>query len=315
MKLVKIISFKLDKRIFTLFCALEVAEIEYFKDVSLNKLSAVGREIKNFFYKRKIKSLYKLKKILKKRHPYYFIIWMLQHFDPPSLKRLYKKWEGELSLNWYGNFGELIKEFYFEAEIGKLWEKYQKEYKKEIKRYQKSAPLIIQKAINYLKIKKPPFKKIIFVPNFLDKIGAGYGPTVHKKAYIIFSPNKKNINTQLIRHEFLHSIINPLVQGCGRNNKLIQRNKRFLQKTATSFSLKYYDEPEAITSEYIIRAIEGRLVSSNKRSNYIKKQVRLGFPFAGFFNEQLKKYESSGKIFSEYLPVILENIKFLRKDT
>lgn len=314
MDLEKLIIFQRHKGIFTLFCALGFTKTNYFGEISDKKISNISKEVSSFLSKKKIPSVSRLKKFFKKQHPYYFVNWVLQHSDPPQFKRLYRKWGGELSLKWYKGFGKFLRRFYFEADIAQLWERYQETYSKEIGRYRKKSFSIIQKALIYLRIKKTPFKKIVFIPNLLDKIGAGYGPTVHKKAYIIFGPSKTNINTQLICHEFLHSIINPLVQRCDRNNKLIQRNKRFLQKAASSFSLKYYDEAEAITSEYIIRAIEGRLVSFNKRSNYIKEQIKLGFPFARFFEEQLKEYESNSKIFSEYLPVILENIKFLRKN-
>lgn len=179
-------------------------------------------------------------------------------------------------------------------------------------KYRKISSLFIQKILNYLKIKKLPFKKIIFIPNLLEAIGAGYGATIRDRAYVIFSLSKSNLNIQLLRHEFLHNIINPLIQKRRINKKIIQENKQLLRKIVSPTFLKYYDDPEIIAVEYIIRTIELRLFSTKKRSQYIRDQIKSGFSYIEFFDAQLKDYEKNKKPFVKYLPIILKNLKYLK---
>lgn len=312
MDLKKLIIFQKHKGIFTLFCALSFTKASYFSDISDKKISNITKEVSSFLRKRKMESTSGLKRFFKKQHPYYFVNWVLQHSDPPQFKRLYKKWEGELPLKWHKHFGKLLRKFYFEADIPQLWKRYQETYSKEIKRCRKTPFLVIRETLSYLRIKKLPFKKIVFIPNFLDAIRAGYAHTIRGKAYITFGPSKNKLNTRLLRHEFLHCIINSLVEKCGCYSSIIKSNKRFLQKTTSGIARKYYDDPNAITSEYILRAIEGRLLSFDKRKYYFKEQKKAGFPYIEFFNLQLENYEKNKKSFSKYLPVILRNIAQLK---
>lgn len=311
MNLYKLISFKADKRIFTLFCGLYSTKANYFAHISDKKLGPFGKRIKHILFKKRFKSTSKLRKYFEREHPYYFIIWVLQHSNPPQFKKLYKKWEGEFSLSWYKSFGETLREFCYEANISQLWRGYQEEASREINKYRKITLSVLQEILEYLRIEKLPFKKIILIPNLLDAIGAGYGPVIGKKIYIIFSPtNKEGPNIQLLRHEFLHSIINPLIQK-KINKEIIKRDKQLIQGMITSPALEYYNDLELIIIEYILRAIELRLLPSNKKNQYIQKQIKLGFPQIEFFDSQLKIYEKEKKNFSRYLPDILRNIKYL----
>lgn len=312
MDLERLIIFKKDKGIFTLFGALGFTKASYFGDISDKKISNISKAINSFLSKKKIQSAPGLKKFFEKQHPYYFVNWVLQHSNPPQFKRLYRKWEGELSLKRYKGFRKLLRRFYFEADLSQLWERHQEAYSKEIGRYRKKSFSIVRKVANYLRIKKLPFKKIVFIPNLLDAVGAGYGHTIQDKAYITFGPSKNKLNSQLLRHEFLHCIINPLVEECGRYSSVIKSNKQFLQKTIYGTAHKYYDDPNAITSEYILRAIEGRLLRPNKRKYYFKEQRNAGFPYIKFFDAWLKNYEKSKRPFSEYLPTILQKIDGLK---
>jgi hypothetical protein len=312
MNLNKLILFKTDKRIFTLFCALHSTRASYFKRISDKKLSLVGKEVRAFLLKKKFKTTYKLKNYFNKYFPYYFITWVLQYSVPPQFKKLYRKWKGELSLNYYRGFDKLVREFYFEANIFQLWKEYRGEYLKESDKYRDIVSLYIQEILNYLKIKKLPFKKVIFIPNLLDAIGAGYGATIYDRAYVIFGPSKRKLNIRLLHHEFLHNIINPLIQENRINKRVIKENKHLLRKIISPILLKYYDNSEIIAIEYIIRTIELRLFSTKKRVQYIRDQIKRGFPYIEFFDNQLKEYEKSNETFVNYLAIILKNLKYLK---
>jgi len=314
MNLNKLILFRTDKRIFTLFCALHSTRASYFKRISDKKLSSLGKKIRKLLPGKRFKTTYKLKSYFNKQLPCYFIIWMLQHSDPPQFRRLYKKWGEKLSLDCYKGFDKLLQEFYFEANVSQLWKECQGKSLEEFNKHYKIAFLFIQKILNYLKIKRLPSKKIIFISNPLDAIGAGYGPTIHDKVYVIFGPSKGSLNIQLLRHEFLHSIINPLIQKRRINKRVIKENKQLLRKIVSPIALKYYDDPEIVAIEYIIRTIELRLFSTKKRSQYIRDQIKCGFPYIEFFDAQLKDYEKNKKPFATYLPIILKNMKYLKID-
>jgi hypothetical protein len=71
-------------------------------------------------------------------------------------------------------------------------------------------------------------ERIVIVPNFLDAYNRGYGPKIEKTAFVIYGPLIDE-SFRLIRHEFLHSIVKPLVLKKRNFPKKIKKFSKYNQ--------------------------------------------------------------------------------------
>ena len=243
----------------------------------------------------------------------YYVVWVLRHSKLPEFKKLGFRDKNQKPESWYRGFDETFKDFYHQADLNKLWLESSKLYLKKIEGYKKEVPAIIKNALSYLRVEKiRNFNEVILIPNLL--ITGGFGPLMDKKAIIIIDPfgYKKKIYFNLITHEFLHSIVNPLTDE-RVNKKIINNSKSLYKKLTTNTSRKHYPEWWMIVNEYLIRAIQGRLFNKSNLKSYIVIQKKRGFPYIKWFLIQISFYEKSRSSFEDYLQKILHNLKELKK--
>jgi len=309
------IEYQLNKNIFTLFSAYSFWEYEKhcgYKVAKTKFYFKIQKLLKD--KKREIPSGKKLFKYFKKDHSVYYTVWVLRHSEFPEFKKLPFKEKNQKKDDWYKGFNKLLKEFYYEADIEKIWPKYKKEYLKKINGYEKEIPIVFERAINYLRMEGPfEFNKVVLIPNLL--VGGGFGPLINKKSIIVLDPfwYKKKIYFSFILHEFLHSLINPLTDK-KTNKNLVNETEDLYKKLTTKISRKHYPEWWMIVNEYIIRSIQGELFNKRNLGEYTSDQIKKGFHYIEWFSNQMNYFSKrTDTSFDEYLPEILTSLKESRK--
>jgi len=193
-----LITFSKDERLFTLFCAAYAAG--HGEKVSfLNYLFGptrlqykINKEVKNLDPKATQKA-----KTYFEAHGFNesdFVTYCLLLSNPPEFAKVHP-WisvgQGNIDLS-ISDFNKALKQFYIEANIHSLWEKYIAYYEKEIQKLQKKSNHTLQPVFTFLHIDslETPHR-IVILPNLLQHYGSGYGELIADTSYLILGPSLK----------------------------------------------------------------------------------------------------------------------------
>lgn len=290
-----IVYFKPDKRIFVLFSALQLSNSEFYKSLKGEQINGLTRKLKDYFKHAKPASSKRLEKYFKRMHSYFLNQWILHHGDPPLFEKTVKQWQLEAPLKLFRGFNEELGNFFKKTKIEKLfWNIYKRKALSLKTKYLDKSHRIFRKTKQYLKIKEK-FSKVIIIPNLFDAVGSGYGIEIGRTVYVIFSPAGKKSDFDLIAHEFLHNLIE-FTGGKKINHKILKKLKIGKQAAV------YYKDKKIILTEYLIRAVTGRLLRKTQEKNYTADQIRKGFTNTDYFLKILKDYEKQHRLtFNEYI--------------
>lgn len=299
------IVFKLEKEIFYLFSFLNSAGYDEENNPrGMHPLrKSIRRRLKNTL---KINHYSSLKYLLSKKHQGQFVMWLLwkKYGARESFNAFLKQ-----DLAFFRKFGRLFQRFVDAEEKNLLWSEAKKIYSKDKKnRYKK----IVKELNSLMKVLNVDFSilnlnKINIIPNFLDAYNRGYGPKIGKTAFIIYGP-LKNGNFGLIRHEFLHSVVNPLIVN---NNIFVKKTEKFLKcrSISTRFKKIGYSNWPVIIEEHLVRAIDikTRRLKFKEKRNLLKREKGKGFACIEKIYTKLRKDYKKNE-FLDILNNIIDNI-------
>jgi GR25 family glycosyltransferase involved in LPS biosynthesis len=228
-----------------------------------------------------------LKPFFNSYHQSEFIKAFLHFSSFPKFRLQEKKWQSRVPKAKFLKYLPLIKLFYKAGEINQLFAINNHYYQKHIKSYSHKIAEDLNELSRFFKI-KTPIVNIILAPNFLDAYWRGYGPMFKNKQYIVYGPcdNLKKYKF-LIRHEFLHGLINPL-----RDKKI----KKLFQSILPLIKInkqtpKFYPAKKIMAWEYLIRAFNILYLTKNSKKdlpNLLNKERRKGFKLIEKVIEQIK---------------------------
>jgi len=274
-----------DKRIFCLYLALNAT---VYNKENAKTMHSVRLKMRDYLNNKDL-SLKDLEQLFAK-HPeefyYRFRDWILSHSNPPEFKEINNFWKRNNPKDLDG-LEELLRNFWNQAEIEKLWEESIPKYESAIKESQKNGEIAVEQVMNYLNIDDWNIEELIIIPNLLDSYNIGLGPTINKTTYAILGPSQNGFSAPRIEHELLHSIINPLTEDFNRQNRSKLR-------------------------EYIIRAMVLRLNKDNQKYYNSSKQqlINKGYIYINDFLDNLETFENSKQPFDKYIKQWLPNINF-----
>jgi len=290
------LEFRKDKRIFTLFCLLNVCG--YDEENNPQRMHPLRIEIRKHLKQTREIDPSTLN-LIKKIHRSKLVQWVLHRNKPPSFKKKLKRWYGSIPENEFVSFEDGLKKFYIKNKIGRLWMKYRSNYDLEIKKYKPKTEKMLLNLIKVLHLKRIP-KRIILIPNLLDSYKRGTGKKIGQTAYIIFGPSEKEPNLGLIQHEFLHSVIDPLFTKAKIEKIVSEGDSLWPPIEGKMKKLGYYDWKTAVI-EHLIRAIN---ILGGYRD--LQKQEEQGFLYIKNFLLALKLHKATEAEFEKYLPTILK---------
>ena len=238
----------------------------------------------------------KIKKVINKKgveketwFPYR--TYILCHGDPPKFTEKSSFWKEKIDNHSAKEFEREIKIFWKKYKINNLWLSVKKYYKNVDKKCALNTTKAINISLKYLKIaeNKLSFKEFIVIPNFLEEYNRAVGPKIDKTAYAILGPSEKGFAfpLQRIQHEFLHSIINPLIAEIYKDKidskKLSQLREGFVHGIVLKTNkenMKYYANK--------LKKLQGMNYNIDKIILFLKKLEQSNKDFKGFLEENQK---------------------------
>lgn len=211
----------------------------------------------------------------------------------------------------FGGLPQVLNDFWRTAKLDEVWDAVKGDYIAEIKRYDFDRMQREMTSLwRYLGMERQDNYTLVNVPNPLDRHFTATGAGYEGYYYSVEGPGATAYG--LNAHEYLHSIINPLVQKnyAGHKRKLLKYYKAGKHGPAS----KSYQNPAAFTWECLVHTIDHRLAVRNdpSRERWANQRVahlsQQGLLLTEPFYRLLSEYEQSGKPFDEYLPTLLEHL-------
>ena len=208
-------------------------------------------------------------------------------------------------------FPTVLNEFWETADLDTIWAEVKPSYLEEIHKYDfdkmKHQLVFIW---DYLRMERKDRFVFVSVPNFLDMHYSAIGAKYENYWYMVESPGAGSHGLNV--HEYLHSIVNPLVEDnyqayCEKLNKYFEAGKG--QPLA-----KNYGHPVTYTFECLVRALDHRLrvllednpTTTKRCENRIVYLTQNGLTLVEPFYQLLRKYEQSDKNFERFFPMMLD---------
>jgi hypothetical protein len=225
--------------------------------------------------------------------------------------------DDKLGYRWTAEFfkdlPDVLNEFWKTAGLEEVWVQVKPAYCEEIRRYDLEK---MEREMSflwaYLRMERREAHVMVNVPDLLDHhlgaMGAGYGQ------YYFSVENQGSGGYGLNLHEYLHSIVNPLVEKHYRKYKV--KLDAYYMAGKDRPGSKDYQEPVTFAYECLVGALDRRirvkLEADPKWTDLCEQQVasdtQEGLVLTQPFYRLLKDYEASGKPFDQYLPLLLEKL-------
>jgi len=209
------------------------------------------------------------------------------------------------------DFPEVLNDFWTAAELTKVWSEVKPDYLAELKQYDfEKMKRQLSFLWEYLRMKRRDTYVLVNIPNLLDTHYQAIAAQRGNYYYSVESPGSHSYALNI--HEYLHSIVNPLVKANYDAHK--SKLQRYYQIGKGGPLTKSYQEPVTFTYECLVRALDHRLrvkleENATKRiEDRVASLTGQGLTLTQPFYLLLAEYEKSGQRFDEFLPVLLERL-------
>jgi len=224
--------------------------------------------------------------------------------------------DSELGYSWtatmLADFPGVLNDFWVTARLEDVWAKCKPDYTRAIKAYDPDR-MARQMAFlwQYLRLPRRDTYTIVQIPNPLERHATASGARYENYFYSIDGPgSSRDLNV----HEYLHTIVNPLVDEhyAGAEDKL----QAYYEAGKDAEISKPYQKLTAFTSECLVHALDYRLavlqnpdeILKRKRDDRIAKLTRDGYTLLGPLHAEMAKYEAGAADFAEYFPTLLDRL-------
>lgn len=224
--------------------------------------------------------------------------------------------DGELGYPWTGrllaNFPEVLNDFWVTAKLDEVWGKVKGDYLAEINKYDLGRMKRQMTFLwDYLRMRRSDVLIIVQVPNPLERHAIASGAKYENYFYSIDGPGS---SIDMNVHEYLHTIINPIVEDNFAPYK--DKLQRYYVAGKDAEISKPYQDPVVFTYECLVHALDSRLsvlqtsdpAAQKSVENKVTHLTNGGYTLLKPLYLLLSDFEKSGKPFDQLLPVMLEKL-------
>ena len=215
------------------------------------------------------------------------------------------------------DFPDVLNDFLITGKLDDVWDEVKADYVAEIRKYNIDG---MQHQMDflweYLRMERRDMLTLVNIPNLLDTHYHAIGAHYENYYYTVESPGSHayGLNT----HEYLHSIVNPLVMAATVDSD----SELFVYyKAGKDKPIQSYRDPVTFTFECLVRALDIRLRVLLTDDPAYKKLIEdrvdelteLGLTLTRAFYNMLADYEQSELSFDQFVPIMLRELPTYRQ--
>lgn len=206
-------------------------------------------------------------------------------------------------------FSEILSNYYTEQKIGQLWRGLQPIYNGEIAKVHDPISQIVFVTTGYLRELQDSSTNRTFTIVLEPLVGRITNVRNSGEHYSIVLSGSDDIPTDIIRHAFLHFLLDPLPQ---QYSHVLAVKRQLFEKAALAPRLApdLKDDYESYFAECLVRAVELKLKkeSPGERDAAIDRDDADGYVLVRPIFEGLAKYEGSEPSMALYFPDLVRGI-------
>lgn len=205
----------------------------------------------------------------------------------------------------------ILNDFWVTANLEQVWHAVKPDYIAELKKYKfEKMKRQVSFLWEYLGMKRTDHYVIVHVPDPLDRRAQAIGARYENYYYSVESPGASYYDLNI--HEYLHSIVNPLVKA--NYEKYKSKLGAYYQAGKGGPLSESYQDLETFIAECLVRAFDHRLRVKLETRDAVRKQLEdqiadmthEGLTLTRPFYLLLEDYEKSGKRFDEFVPLLFD---------
>lgn len=245
-----------------------------------------------------------------------YISFALQAGGPPEFKVRVPFGELSPDAQPLSGLSRILADFYREAEIEKLFAKYQPAHEWEIERYHEPVTKAVLEANGYLRMPTSGYLGRRF-QIYIDVLGAPNRPSVRgygADVFVVVHPSQE-LHTSEVRHAYLHYLLDPFT---GKYAAAVESKRELggLAMFAPALEESYKTDFALLLTECLIKAVEARIKygAEKQKQALVEQALAEGFILTPHFYEQLLRYEVQEQGIRFYYPEMVKAIDPKRED-
>lgn len=208
---------------------------------------------------------------------------------------------------------ERLNDFWVAADLAAVWSEVKADYVTEIKKYdfdlmKRQLAFLWQ----YLRMRRTDSYVLVNIPSLLEKHHQGLAARYENYYYSVESPGAYSYDLNV--HEYLHSVVNPLVKASYDEHRA--KLQAYFEAGKGGPLTPTYQDPVIFTYECLVRAVDHRVAvklrnnrgQARRMERRIAELTRDGLTLTQPFYRLLTDYEKSGKSFDQFLPEMLAKL-------
>jgi len=309
-----------NKTIFTLFCLLNLGG--YDDENHPGGMHPVRVRVREQLIRAVRPELAKRIRDFYRRHnsatPYDYSVVAMSTGGPPAF-RFSAEWSDvskESSFSALVDVPVLLRDLYASAPVDEIYAGVGSDYREYLDEYRAAVVAQVAKVMAYCRVSAlssvggGEVPHAVVISNLLQSFNNAFSFVLGDTFYSIEGPQAK---IGYNRHEFVHSITNPM--SYDPRYKALQESAEPLFKLAkTQSGMNDLKSLQSFLDENLVRAISlkylnnGDQARSQRLLETMMQEYRSGYTLEPFFYEQLGDYEKSNEPLSEYYPTMLRRL-------
>lgn len=206
-------------------------------------------------------------------------------------------------------FSEILSNYYKEQKIGRLWKDLQPIYNEEIEKAHDPVSDIVFRTMGYVRQMQNPSAERTFQVILEPLVGRITNVRNSGEHYMIVLSGAENIPVDIVRHAFLHFLLDPLPQQYP-HVLAVKRPLYNLAALAPRLSPDLRDDFASYFAECLVRAVELKLkkISPGEQEAAMQRDDVDGYVLVRPIFQGLAKYESSAPSMALYFPDLVRGI-------
>jgi tetratricopeptide (TPR) repeat protein len=208
----------------------------------------------------------------------------------------------------------LLANFYKEANLEEAWRKSQSAFEQAIGAYQEAVSRAVMQVNAYVRNPTSGYlgRRFQIYVDLLAAPNQAHTRSYKDDYFIVVTPSQE-LQTEEIRHAYMHYLLDPLVLKYAEVLSRVHGIADFAE-AAPALPESYKTDYTLLATECLIKAVESRLMPASKRDAAVQQAFREGFVMVPAFADGLPAYEKQELALRLYFPDMVQAIDLRREE-